>query len=219
MNFTWQQQNVMLQGHFNSTVLMADGKRTAMNLASKDSCMLIQVIPWHSRGKKDNTEVSCFSVKLVESETNQQELNSLLEEFSVVFEVPKALPPERQFNHKIVLKERAAPFSMRPYRYGPLQKDIIEKLVKEMMDNQIIRASSSSFASPVVLVKKKDDSQRFCIDYRKLNNLIVKNNYPIPLIEELLDELQGAKYFSKLDLRSGYHQIRMEPKDIHKTAF
>ena len=132
---------------------------------------------------------------------------------------PQELPPHRSFDHHINLVPGAKPVSVRPYRYTPQQKDEIEKQISEMLRKGIIKPSHSPFASLVLLVKKKDGCWRFCVDYRHLNAITVKNKYPMPIVDELLDELAGARYFTKLDLRSGYHQIRLTEEDEAKSAF
>jgi hypothetical protein len=107
----------------------------------------------------------------------------------------------------------------KPYRYSPLHKDEIERQVVELLKAGLIVPSVSSFASPVLLVQKKEGTWRFCIDYRKLNDMTVKNRFPMPLVDEILDELAGTQYFSSLDMTNGYHHIRMGEEDEHKTAF
>ena len=109
--------------------------------------------------------------------------------------------------------------SIKTYRYPLKQKDIIERLVQEMLDSGIIQHSASPYASPVVLVGRKDGTGQLCVDYRELNKQTVKDKFPIPVVEELIDELAGAKFFSMIDLRAGYYQLRVAEEDVYKTAF
>ncbi|XP_068328267.1 uncharacterized protein [Pyrus communis] len=164
----------------------------------------------------DNTTPSTHS----QLDSHQdKDLQILLAKYQPIFQSPSGLPLSRPHDHRIPLLEGCKPPSARPYKYGPFQKIEIKKCVKELLESGFIRPSHSPFSSLVLLVKKKEGAWKVCMDYGALNLLTIKDKYPIPLIDELLDELFGAKYFSKLDLRSGYHQIRMHPKDIEKTAF
>jgi hypothetical protein len=147
-----------------------------------------------------------------------QEIQLILTEYTNVFAEPKGLPPRRQYDHAIALEPDARPPNSKPYRYSPLQKDEIERQVHDMLRSGVITHSMSPYAAPVLLVKKKDGSWRFCIDFRRLNLVTIKNKFPLPIVDELLDELAGAQLFSKLDLRAGYHHIRMRAKDEEKTA-
>ncbi|XP_019265828.1 PREDICTED: uncharacterized protein LOC109243359 [Nicotiana attenuata] len=147
------------------------------------------------------------------------QIRRLLIEFSGVFAEPKSLPPQRSHDHFTPLKSDTAPVSIRPYRYNHFEKNELEKQVTDMLNNGIIQPSHSPFSSPVLFVKKKDGSWRFCIYYRELNKMTVKDKFPIPLVDDLMDELNGSCIYSKIDLRAGYHQIRMKESDIYKTAF
>jgi hypothetical protein len=143
----------------------------------------------------------------------------LLQEFDDVFATPPGLPLLRSHNHCIHLLPEMEPLVVQPYQYPQLVKDELEHQCHDMLQQGIIQPSSSAFSSPVLLVKKQDGSWRFCVDYRALNTKTVQDMFPILVVDELLDELRGTKFFTKLDLRSGYHQVRMVTDDVEKTTF
>jgi hypothetical protein len=146
------------------------------------------------------------------------DLQGIIDKHSKVFEdIPKGLPPTQ--NHVIHLILGSVPPNIRPYRYPYAQKSEIEHMVEEMLEAGIIRRSQSSYSAQVVMVLKKDGSWCMCPDYRELNKITIKDKFPILVIDELLDELHGAIYFTKLDLCSGYHHIRMKEANIPKTTF
>jgi hypothetical protein len=147
------------------------------------------------------------------------EVQVFLDQFSVLFKEPDSLPPSRACNHENPLIPGARPVNIKPYRYPPTLKTEIERQVAEMLDKGIIQPSTSLFSSPVLLVKKKDGSYRFCVDFRHLNALTLKSKFLVPVFDQLMDELGKASWFSKLDLLSGFHQILLKPGEEFKTAF
>ncbi|GKB40371.1 putative reverse transcriptase domain-containing protein, partial [Tanacetum coccineum] len=145
---------------------------------------------------------------------------SVVREFVEVFlDDLKGLPPQRQVKFRIELIPGATPVAKSPYRLAPSEMQELSEQLKELQDKGFIRPSHSPWGAPVLFVKKKDGSMRMCFDYHELNKLTMKNRYPLPRIDDLFDQLQGARYFSKIDLRPGYHQLRVHEDDILKTAF
>ncbi|MCO5564779.1 hypothetical protein L7F22_018447 [Adiantum nelumboides] len=137
-------------------------------------------------------------------------------------EIPNDLPPSRgEDDHKIELIPGSSPPNRPPYRVSYAQQEEILTQVNELLEKGLVRPSSSPFCSPVLLVQKKDGSYRMCIDYRALNKQTIKNRFPVPRIDDIFDRLQGSTYYSRIDLKSGYHQIKIVPvpEDIHKIAF
>jgi hypothetical protein len=147
------------------------------------------------------------------------EIQSLIDQFGILFEEPQGLPPSRACDHAIPLIPGARPVNIRPYRYPPAMKTKIEKQIVEMLAQGLIQSSASLFSSPVLLVKKKDGTYRFCVDFRHLNALTLKSKFPVPVFDQLMDELSNASWFSCLDLRAGFHQILLKAGDEYKTAF
>ncbi|KAD5802643.1 hypothetical protein E3N88_14003 [Mikania micrantha] len=157
---------------------------------------------------------------------DKKEKGKRIEDVPVIRDFPEvfpddlsSLPPERQVEFRIDLVPGASPVAKAPYRLAPSELQELASQLQELTDKGFIRPSHSPWGAPVLFVKKKDGSFRMCIDYRELNKLTIKNRYPLPRIDDLFDQLQGSAWFSKIDLRSGYHQLRVHDDDIPKTAF
>ncbi|GJV07317.1 reverse transcriptase domain-containing protein [Tanacetum coccineum] len=160
--------------------------------------------------------------KEIENESEEKRLEDVptVRDFPEVFlEDLPGLPPTRQVEFQIDLVPGAAPVARAPYRLAPTELQELSTQLQELSDKGFIRPSSSPWGAPVLFVKKKDGSFWMCIDYRELNKLTVKNRYPLPRIDDLFDQLQGSRVYSKIDLRSGYHQLKVREEDIPKTAF
>ena len=161
---------------------------------------------------------------LLSSMESNEEVNLknkvVVQNFPEVFpdDIP-GLPPNREIEFSIDLIPGTGPISIAPYRMSPSELTELKKQLEELLEKQFIRPSVSPWGAPILLVKKKDGSFRLCIDYRQLNKYAIKNKYPLPRIDDLIDQLRGASVFSKIDLRSSYHQIRVKAEDIPKTAF
>ncbi|GJT06975.1 putative reverse transcriptase domain-containing protein [Tanacetum coccineum] len=167
-----------------------------------------------------------FLAHITIKETRDKSKKKQLQDVPIVKNFPEVFPEDlpglphtRQVEFHIDLVPGAAPVARAPYRLAPSEMKELADQLQELSDKGFIRPSSSPWGAPVLFVKKKDGSLRMCIDYRELNKLTVKNRYPLPRIDDLFDQLQGSSVYSKIDLRSGYHQLRVREEDISKTAF
>ncbi|GJU50846.1 putative reverse transcriptase domain-containing protein [Tanacetum coccineum] len=192
-------------------IIRGDRSKTRLNLIS-----CIKTKRYISRG------CQVFVAQIMEKKSDEKRLEDIpvVREFLKVFlEDLPGLPPVRQVEFQIDLIPGATPVARAPYRLAPLKMQELSNQLQELADRGFIRPSTSPWGAPVLFVKKKDGSFRMCIDYQELNKLTVKNRYPLPRIDDLFDQLQGSSVYSKIDLRSGYHQLRVRDEDIPKTAF
>ncbi|GJS87245.1 putative reverse transcriptase domain-containing protein [Tanacetum coccineum] len=192
-------------------IIRGDRSKTRLSLIS-----CIKTERYISRGYQ------VFVAQVMEKNSDEKRLEDIqvVREFPEVFlEDLPSLPLVHKVEFQIDLMPGAAPVARAPYRLTPSEMQELSNQLQELADRGFIRPSTSPLRALVLFVKKKDGSFRMCIDYRELNKLIVKNRYPLPRIDDLFDQLQGSSTYLKIDLRSGYHQLRVKNKDIPKTAF
>jgi hypothetical protein len=163
---------------------------------------------------------SCHQMAIDSKEPYSLEIIKVVLEFPDVFlgDLP-GMPIERKVEFAIELLPGTAPISKRAYIVSRSELVELKKQIDELSEKGYIRPSTSPWAAPVLFMEKKDGTRRMCIDYRALNEVTIKNKYPLPRMEDLFDQLRGAIVFSKIDMRSGYHQLMIRPSDIPKTTF
>ncbi|MCO5586416.1 hypothetical protein L7F22_040356 [Adiantum nelumboides] len=188
----------------------------AFDKSIKSSVSAYMILVEESLNGVDETQVNENGMQV------DLELSSFLNQFQDVFinDIPGELPPKRgNHDHMIELIPGSSPPNKPPDRVSQAQQEEIMRQVNGLVEKGMVRHSSSPFCSPVLLVQNKDDTYRMCVDYRALNRITIKNRFLVPRVEDLFDKLQSSTYFSRIDLKSGYHQIRIVDEDIVKTAF
>ena len=160
-----------------------------------------------------------YSIEVRDSDSRLKD-TLVVREFPDVFpEDLPSIPPDREIDFQIELTPGTEPISKEPYRMAPLELKELKVQMEELLNKGFVRPSTSPWGAPVLFVKKKDGSLRLCIDYRELNKEMIRNQYMLPRIDDLFDQLQGARVFSKIDMRLGYHQLKIRSEDVPKTAF
>ncbi|GKB67727.1 reverse transcriptase domain-containing protein [Tanacetum coccineum] len=205
---------------YGNDMLIVQGERSGVKNESR-----LEVISSIRTQKYIDQGCQVFLIQMMKEEETKI-LERRIKDVPVVRDFPEVfpkdlpgLPPTRQVEFHIELIPGATPVARAPYRLAPAEMKELAEQLKELSDKGFIRPSSSPWGAPILFVKKKDGSFRMCIDYHELNKLTVKNRYPLPRIDDLFDQLQGSSIYSKIDLRSGYHQLRVREEDIPKTAF
>ncbi|GJZ59387.1 putative reverse transcriptase domain-containing protein [Tanacetum coccineum] len=217
----WLAKNHAVRIPYGNEILIVQGDKGAKEKKSK-----LSIISCEKAQKYIEKGCQLFLAQVTVKENKDKSEEKRLEDVPTVRDFPEVfpedlpgLPPTRQVEFQIDLVPGAAPVARAPYRLAPSEMEELSTQLQELSDKGFIRPSSSPWGAPVLFVKKKDGSFRMCIDYRKLNKLTVKNRYPLPRIDDLFDQLQGSSVYSKINLRSGYHQLRVHNEDIPKTAF
>nr|GEW30180.1 putative reverse transcriptase domain-containing protein [Tanacetum cinerariifolium] len=221
-----QQPNKREPGHFKKNCLKEKNNGNANGNGRPQG--KAYVLGRGDSNRESNTITGCdvFLKHVTTKEAEDKSEEKRLEDVPIVRDFPKVFPkdlsgilPTRQFEFQIDLVLGAAPVARAPYRLAPSEMKELADQLQEHSDKGFIRPRSLPWGAPVLFVKKNDGSFRMCIDYHELNKLTVKNRYPFPRIDDLFDQLQGSSVYSKIDLRSGYHQLRVREEDIPKTAF
>lgn len=220
----WQQKTVSFHHENQHHTLQSESSLHLISQAELKLAIRRKEVEFVCRGTLCNVESRLLHLAAQPISDDQEfevERKNLLIKYAAAFpdSLPKGLPPSRGLDHKIELIPGATPTSLPVRRMSPAELDELKKQLEELSEAGFIRPSKSPFGAPVLFVKKKDGTMRMCIDYRALNNVTIKNSYPLPRVDELFDRLQGSTIFSTIDLRSGYNQIRIVPEDVPKTAF
>ncbi|KAM2106330.1 hypothetical protein ACFX1X_015700 [Malus domestica] len=211
---------------YNIFCILADGRQPCLVPLERQAKKCTQHLSAIQFAKSWKKGEATFLATLMLNEGEEKhgplpkQVEDVLVEFADVMpkELPKKLPPRREVDHAIELEPGAKPPSKSPYRMSPPELEELRKQLNELLDAGYIQPSKSPYGAPVLFQRKKEGSLRLCIDYRALNKITIKNKYPLPLIADLFDQLGEARYFTKLDLRSGYYQVRIAPGDESKTA-
>ncbi|GJW49862.1 putative reverse transcriptase domain-containing protein, partial [Tanacetum coccineum] len=194
--------------------------------SDKENKSTLSIISCEKAQKYMEKGCQIFLAQVTVKENKDKSKEKRLEDVTTVRDFPEVfpkdlpgLPPIRQVEFQIKLVRGAAPVARAPYRLAPSEMEELSTQLQELSDKGFIRPSSSPWGAPVLFVKKKDGSFRMCIDYHELNKLTIKNRYPLSRIDDLFDQLQGSSVYLKIDLRFGYHQLRVHDEDVPKTAF